>query len=155
DEYLTSIREIEQQIERSEQGQQIEPDFAKPSGIPADFAEHAKVMHDILAMAFQSDVTRVSMLMYAREGSNRVYPVGFSDGHHPITHHRYIPDLMDKVQVINLYHVQQFSYFVKRLSEMEEGDGTVLDHSMIVYGSGISDGNVHNHRDLPTVMLGK
>lgn len=156
DEYFTSIREVEKQIERAESDSGKLPDFERPAGIPDDFAQHARLMHDLMLIAFQADVTRVATLMYAREGSNRAYPeVGFGDGHHPLTHHRNIPDLIAKVQKINQYHVEQFSYFVRKLKAMQEGDGSVLDHSMIVYGSSISDGNVHSHRQLPTVMLGR
>ena len=156
DEYLTAIREVEKQIERVESSSALDPSMDKPSGIPDRFPEHARLMHELIAIAFQADLTRVSTLMYAREGSNRAYPeTGFTDGHHPLTHHRNIADLVAKVQAINQYHVAQFARFIARLKAMPEGDGTVLDHSMIVYGSSISDGNVHSHRALPTAMLGR
>ena len=156
DEYLTAIREVEKQIERVESASALDPTIDKPSGIPDSFPEHVKLMHDLIAIAFQADLTRVSTLMYAREGSNRAYPdVGFTDGHHPLTHHRNIADLVAKVQSINQYHVSQFAQFLARLKAMPEGDGTVLDHSMIVYGSSISDGNVHSHRALPAVLVGR
>jgi hypothetical protein len=156
DEYFTSIRDIEKQLERANSGNQIEPDFERPTGMPENFEAHARLMHDLMVLAFQGDLTRVATLMYAREGSNRAYPeTGFGDGHHPLTHHRNIPELVAKVQKINQHHVTQFSYFVRKLKSIQEGDGTLLDHSMIVYGSSISDGNVHSHRALPTILLGR
>lgn len=157
DEYMTSIREIEKRIIRSEGNeQQKTPELEKPAGVPSDFAEHARLMHDLMIVAFQADITRISTLLYAREGSNRMYPeLGFTDGHHPITHHRYIPELVEKVTQINSYHVEQFAYLVKRMKEIKEGDGTLLDHSMVVYGSSLSDGNAHDHTNLPVVMFGK
>jgi hypothetical protein len=157
DEYFTSIREVEQQIERTNDVKlAIQPEFERPAGIPDKFSVHAKLMHDLIVLAFQGDMTRVATLMYAREGSNSVYDgSGVPDAHHPITHHRNIADLVAKVQMVNQYHVQQFAYLVKRLKSIQEGDGSILDHSMIVYGSSISDGNVHSHRTLPTVMLGR
>jgi hypothetical protein len=113
-------------------------------------------MHDLLVVALQSDITRFSTLLYSREGSNRAYPaLGFTDGHHPITHHRYIPDLVEKVTKINCYHLEQFAYFVGKLKSIQEGDGTLLDHCMIVYGSSLSDGNRHSHEDLPVILLGR
>ena len=113
-------------------------------------------MHDLLVVAFQSDITRISTMLYSREGSNRAYPeLGFTDGHHPITHHRYIPELVEKVTKINCYHLEQFAYFIGKLKSIQEGDGTLLDHCMIVYGSSHSDGNRHSHVDLPTIVVGR
>ncbi len=157
DQYFTAIREIEKRIERAEgDNRQLSPEIDKPTGIPTDFADHVRLMHDLLVVAFQADITRIATVLYSREGSNRAYPVlGFSDGHHPITHHRYIPDLVEKVTQINCYHVEQFAYLVKKLKSIEDGDGTLLDHCMVVYGSSLSDGNVHSHENLPTVMLGR
>ena len=157
DEYLTAIREIEKRIKRVEdENRQLTPEIAKPTGIPNDFADHVRLMHDLLVVALQSDITRVSTLLYSREGSNRSYPsLGFTDGHHPITHHRYIPDLVEKVTKINCYHLEQFAYFIQKLKSIQEGDGTLLDHCMIVYGSSLSDGNRHSHEDLPVIILGR
>ena len=157
DEYLTAIREIEKRIARVEdENRQLTPEIDKPTGIPTDFAEHVRLMHDLLVIAFQADVTRISTLLYSREGSNRAYPtLGFTDGHHPITHHRYIPDLVEKVTKINCFHLEQFAYFIQKLKSIQEGDGTLLDHCMIVYGSSLSDGNRHNHEDLPVIILGR
>jgi hypothetical protein len=157
DEYLTAIREVEKRIKHVEGDEnQPAPEFDKPTGVPANFADHVRLMHDLLIIAFQADITRIATLLYSREGSNRAYPeLGFTDGHHPITHHRYIPDLVEKVTRINGFHVEQFAYFVNKLKSISEGDGTLLDHSMIVYGSSISDGNVHSHVNLPVIMLGR
>jgi hypothetical protein len=157
DEYLTAIREIEKRIQHVEdENRQLTPEMDKPTGIPNDFTDHVRIMHDLLVVALQSDITRISTLLYSREGSNRAYPsLGFTDGHHPITHHRYIPDLVEKVTKINCYHLEQFAYLIKKLKSIQEGDGTLLDHCMIVYGSSLSDGNRHNHEDLPVIILGR
>lgn len=157
DEYLTAIREIERRIVHVERdNRQLTPEIAKPSGIPVNFAEHVRLMHDLLVVAFQSDMTRIATVLYSREGSNRAYPdLGFTDGHHPITHHRYLPDLIEKVTQINCHHLEQFAYLIGKLKSIKEGDGTLLDHSMIVYGSSLSDGNRHSHLDLPTIIVGR
>lgn len=156
DEYLSSVREIERQIALAENDDaQVEPGFEKPHGIPADFAEHFKLMTDIITVAFQADLSRVVTFLVTREGTSRPYrELGISDGHHPLTHHRNQIDMMDKVSAINTYHVTQFSKWMMRLKSMQEGDGSILDNSMIVYGAGLSDGNAHTHNDLPTIMVG-
>lgn len=157
DEYLTAIREIEKRIQHVEnENRQLTPAMDKPTGIPNDFTDHVRLMHDLLVVALQSDITRISTLLYSREGSNRAYPMlGFTDGHHPITHHRYIPDLVEKVTKINCYHLEQFAYFIRKLKSIQEGDSTLLDHCMIVYGSSLSDGNHHSHEDLPVIIVGR
>lgn len=157
DEYLTAIREIEKRIHHVEsENRRLTPAMDKPNGIPGDFAEHVRLMHDLLVVALQADITRISTLLYSREGSNRAYPaLGFTDGHHPITHHRYIPDLVEKVTKINCYHLEQFAYLVKKLKSIQEGDGTLLDHCMLIYGSSLSDGNRHSHEDLPVIIVGR
>jgi hypothetical protein len=157
DEYLSSIREVERQIERAEKdNQQIDPHMDKPYGVPADFAEHFKMMSNMIAIAFQADQTRIVTFLMTREGSSRAYrEIGISDGHHPCTHHRNLPDLMEKTRKINEYHVQQFAGFIEKMKNSKEGDGTLLDNSMIVYGAGLSDPNAHLHEDLPTIIVGK
>ena len=157
DEYLTSIRAIEQQIARAEQDNaQIDPKMEKPYGVPADFAEHFKLMTDMATVAFQADLTRVMTFLVTREGSSRAYrEIGIPDGHHPLTHHKNDPAMMEKVSQINTYHVQQFAGWVEKLRSIREGDGTLLDHSIIVYGAGLSDGNRHLHEDLPTLIAGR
>jgi hypothetical protein len=128
----------------------------KPAGVPYGFMEHVRLMHDLLIVALQSGITRIATLIYAKEGSTRSYPeLGFSDPHHPLTHHRDNEEWIEKVTRINRHHVEQFAYLVGRLKSIREGDATLLDNSMLVYGSSISDGNIHWHRDLPVAMLGR
>jgi hypothetical protein len=157
DEYLTSIREIERQLERAEKENAIlEPTLDKPYGIPADFAEHFKLMTDMITVAFQADQTRVVTFLVTREGSSRAYrEIGIPDGHHPLTHHRNDPAMMEKVAQINEYHVRQFAAWIEKLKAAKEGDASILDNSMIVYGAGLSDGNRHTHEDLPTLIAGR
>jgi hypothetical protein len=157
DEYLFAVREIEQRIEAAEKdNRRVTPGIEKPAGIPITFQEYAKLMFDLQLVAFQTDLTRVSTLMLGREGSMRVYPeIGIPDPHHPLTHHRNNDDWIEKVARINMLHTEMFAYFLKRLKSTPDGDGTLLDHSMIVYGSGLGDGNRHNHDDLPILLAGR
>ena len=157
DEYLSSIRDIERQIEQAEKfGTRVEPGLDKPYGIPADFAEHFKLMTDMLTVAFQADLSRVFTFLVTREGSSRPYrEIGIPDGHHPLTHHRNEPAMMDKVAKINHYHMTHFAKWIEKLKSTQEGDSNLLDNSMIVYGAGLSDGNRHLHHDLPTIILGR
>jgi len=157
DEYLSAIRQVELQLERAEKDTRpIEPGMDKPYGIPADFSEHFKLMSDMVTIAFQADQTRIVTFLMTREGSSRPYrELDIPDGHHPLTHHRNLPDLMEKVRKINEYHVRQFAGFIEKMKATKEGDGTLLDNSMIVYGAGLSDGNAHLHEDLPTIIAGK
>jgi Protein of unknown function (DUF1552) len=156
DEYLTSVREIERRIQLAEQdSREVTPDFEMPSGVPVTFAEYATLMYDIQAVAFQADLTRVATLMIGREGSLRTYPeIGVPDPHHPLTHHQNNPEWIEKITKVNTFHVELFAKFVDRLRAMPEGDGTVLDHSIVVYGSGLADGNEHTHEDLPVLVVG-
>jgi Protein of unknown function (DUF1552) len=157
DEYLTSVREIERRIQLAENDTAPPaPSFEKPAGVPADFADYSRLMFDLMLIAFQTNTTRVSTFMLGREGSQRAYrELGISDSHHPITHHAGKPDLIESVIRINTYHIQQFAYFVDRLKSTPDGDGTLLDHSSIVYGSGLSDGNRHQHNNLPVLLAGR
>src|SRR5262245_1341241 len=157
DEYLSSIREVERQIEKAERdNSQIDPHMDKPYGVPADFAEHFKLMTDMMTIAFQADLTRVMTFLVTHEGTSRAYcELGISDGHHPLTHHRNQEDYIEKVVQINCYHMKQFAAWIEKLKTIKEGDGSLLDHSMIVYGAGLSDGNRHLHEDLPTLIVGK
>ena len=157
DEYLYAIREIELRIAAAEKdNRQITPGIEKPAGIPITFVEYSKLMCDLQLMAFQADLTRISTLMFAREGSMRVYPeLGISDPHHPLTHHRNTPEWIEKVAQINTFHVKLFAEYLQKLKDTKDGDGSLLDHSMIVYGAGISDGNKHNHEDLPILLAGR
>jgi hypothetical protein len=159
DEYLTAVREVERQVQvgekQAEENNVAVPNMPKPEGIPLEFGEHAQLMFNLMAIALQSDITRVSTFMLAREGSNRSYrEIGVPEGHHGLSHHRNDPALMDKIAAINQYHMEQFAMFVNKLQSTPDGDGSLLDHTMIVYGSGISDGNKHNHDDLPVLLAG-
>ena len=157
DEYLTSVRELESRIGRSDK--MVDFDLSgvpRPTGIPKDNREHIRLMFDVLALAFQSDATRVATFVYANEGSTKSYRfIGVPEGHHDLSHHGKDPDKLAKIKKINLYHVEQFAYFLAKLRSIKEGEGNVLDNSMIVYGSGISDGDRHNHDDLPILVVGK
>ena len=157
DEYLTGVREIEQRIERAEK---FGP--AKlPAGVVApemfeNFDEHARLMYDILALAFQTDTTRVSSFIVAHDGSNRPYPsIGIRDGHHDLSHHRNDEAKKQQIAQINRFHTSQFAAFLARLKSIREGDGTLLDNCTILYGSAISDGNKHLHEDLPILVAGR
>jgi hypothetical protein len=157
DEYLTSIRSVETQLEKAERDNaQIDPHMEKPYGVPADFAEHFKLMTDMMTIALQADLTRVMTFLVTHEGTSRAYrELGISDGHHPLTHHQGRMELLDKVTQINCYHVQQFAGWVEKLKSTKEAGGSLLDNCMIVYGAGLSDGNRHLHEDLPTMMVGR
>lgn len=157
DEYLTSVREIERQVQRAEkEGVTIDPGMEKPFGIPPEFNDYFKLMTDMMVAAFQADITRVSTIMIGREGSTRSYrEIGISDGHHPLTHHMGNADMLEKVASINAFHTRLFAEFLTKMKATKDGESNLLDQSMIVYGSGISDGNVHTHDQLPTVLAGR
>ena len=157
DEYLSSIRDIERQLAKAEHANaQVNPGMDKPYGVPADFAEHFKLMTDMMTVAFQADLTRVMTFLVTREGTSRAYrEIGIADGHHPLTHHQNKPEMMEKVAQINTYHMTQFAAWIEKLKSIRDGDGTLLDNSMIVYGAGLSDGNRHTHEDLPTLIAGR
>src|SRR5258708_4595124 len=137
DEYLTSVREIEQQVERSEKnGVVIDPGIDKPFGVPTEFPDYFRLMTDMMLIAFKADITRISTIMIGREGSVRPYPeIGVSDGHHPLTHHMGNMQMLDKVRQINSLHLKLFAEFVQKMKNTKEGDSNLLDQSMIVYGS--------------------
>lgn len=157
DEYLSSIREIEQRIERAEADMTgLVPTIDKPSGIPVAYADYVNLMFDLQLIAFQTDMTRVVTLMMGREGSMRTYPeIGVPDPHHPLTHHRGNAEWIERVTKVNAMHMELFAGFIKKMKETPDGDGSLLDHSMIVYGSGLSDGNRHTHEDLPVLIVGR
>jgi Protein of unknown function (DUF1552) len=157
DEYLDGIRDIERRIQKAEQQSATMklPLMERPASIPDEFEDHARLMSDLMVIAFQTDMTRVVSFMMAREGSNRSYrTIGVSDGHHSVTHHQNDPEKIAKTMKINELHVRSFSYLLDRLDATPDGDGTLLDHSLILYGSSISDGNTHTHHDLPLVLAG-
>ena len=157
DEYLEGIRDIERRIQKAEQQSatmQV-PLLERPSGIPDEFEEHAKLMSDLMVMAFQTDMTRVVSFMMAREGSNRSYrSIGVPDGHHSVTHHQNDPEKIAKTMKIDQLHVKTFSYLLSKMDATKDGDGTLLDHTMMLFGSSIGDGNAHTHHDLPLVLVG-
>jgi len=155
-EYLDAVRDVERRIQKAEDQSARElPVVEQPAGIPSTFEEHARLMFDLLALAYQTDMTRVSTFMLGKEVSVRAYPeIGVPDAHHPVSHHQNNPEQMAKLGRINAFHVQQFAYFLKRLQSTPDGDGTLLDQSMLLYGSGISDSNVHLHDNLPLVLVG-
>jgi Protein of unknown function (DUF1552) len=158
DEYFTGVREIERRLvlaEKSTVGDRL-AGSDKPTGVPNDFGEHMRLMFDMMFLAFQADLTRVVTFMVANDGSNRGYKdIGVPEGHHDCSHHGGDPKKLAKVQAINQYHVEQLGYFLNKMQSIKEADGTMLDNSMIVYGAGISDGDRHNHDDLPILMAGK
>ncbi len=155
--YLENVREIERRIQRAELSQGDE-DLAlpeRPAGVPFEFEDHIKLMYDLLALAYQANVTRVATFMVAREVSNRTYPqVGVSDGHHAISHHQNRAEKMEKNVKIQTYHVSLLRHFIEKLKNTPDGDGSLLDHSLFVYGSNMSNSNAHDHFPLPNLVIG-
>jgi hypothetical protein len=157
DEYLDAVREIERRIQSAEaKGAQDIALPERPTSIPDSYDEHARLMFDLQVLAFQADMTRIASMIVARELSGLSYPsIGVSDGHHNVSHHRDDPDLIDKKTRIDTHHVQLFAEFCEKLAATPDGDGTLLDHSLILYGSGMGDGNLHRHENLPCLTVGK
>lgn len=157
DEYLFSLREVEKRIQAAEGKPVPSPGIPAPDrSIPTDFGEHARIMMDLMTLAFQTDSTRVATLLLALEQSPRAYPeIGIPEAHHGLTHHQGDPEKIAKVLEINCYHMKQFAYLLGKLKATPDGDGSLLDHVMITYGSGLSDGNAHDHADLPLVLAGR
>ena len=153
--YLDAIRDVERRIQIAEtQASREAPTLERPAGIPTAFDEYARLMFDLQVLAFQTDLTRVSTFMMGRESSDRAFPeIGIPDAHHPLSHHRNDPEKIEKVFRINVYHSKVFAYFLEKMRDTPDGDGSLLDHSMIVYGSAISDGNLHSYQDLPTLIF--
>jgi hypothetical protein len=157
DEYLTSVRELEQRIGRAAQAaRQPKPAVAAPAGIPKDFAEHVRLMFDLLVLAFRTDTTRIATFMLANDGNNRSYPmIGVGEGHHELSHHQGRAETLAKIAKIDRYLVEQLAYFLTQLKSVPEGDEHLLHHAMVLYGSGLSDGNRHDHHNLPIVLAGR
>lgn len=155
-EYLEGVRELERRIQKMEQQTDLATSAADlPVGIPDAFDEHVKVMFDLQVLAYQADLTRVSTFLMSRETSQRTYPqVGVPDAHHGLSHHGDDPGHLAKLAIIDKYHVELFGYFLKKLAATPDGNGSLLDHSLIVYGSCLSNGNNHSHRNLPTLLAG-
>jgi len=158
EEYLAGVREIEKRLETVET-ESLKAALAgvqKPGGVPPDYGEHIRLMGDMMVLAFQADLTRIATFMFANDGSNRSYNmIGVSEGHHDMSHHGNDTYKLEQKRKIDLFHMQQLAYILKKMDSIKELDGTLLDNSMIVYGAGISDGNKHNHDDLPILMAGR
>ena len=155
--YLDTVREVERRIQKAEAGTQDQalPDLDRPVGVPAAYADHARLMFDLQVLALQGDVTRVITFQLARETSNRTYTeIGVSDPHHPLTHHGNDPDKIARMAKINAFHVSLFAYFLEKLKATPEGDGSLLDHALYLYGSGMGNPNVHDHVNLPVLVAG-
>jgi Protein of unknown function (DUF1552) len=156
--YLETVREVERRIQKAEASaaDQPLPDLDRPVGVPAVYADHARLMFDLQVLAMQGDVTRVMTFQLARETSNRTYTeIGVPDPHHPLTHHGNDPDKIARMAKINAFHVSLFAYFVEKLKNTPEGDGTLLDHGLFLYGSGMGNPNVHDHVNLPIIVAGR
>jgi hypothetical protein len=155
--YLDTVREVERRIQKAEASteENVLPDLDRPAGVPAAYADHAKLMFDLQVLALQADVTRVITFQLARETSNRTYPeIGVPDPHHPLTHHGNDPEKIARMAKINAFHVSLFAYFLEKLKATPEGNGTLLDHSLYLYGSGMGNPNVHDHVNLPILVAG-
>ena len=155
-EYLTSVRELEKRIERDEKQWANLSDYKSPEGIPGNYKEHLRIMFDMMALAYQSDSTRISSFLMAHDGSNRSFrDIGVPEGHHSLSHHRNDPDKIKKLARIDNFYSEQLAYFLEKLSTTKEMDGSrLIDHCMIIFGGGISDGNRHRHSDLPVLLAG-
>ncbi|MCH9021848.1 MAG: DUF1552 domain-containing protein [Planctomycetes bacterium] len=157
DQYIQSIREVERRIQKAESDVDAKalPDLERPLGVPASFADHAKLMFDLQVLAMQGDITRVTTFQLARETSERSYPeLGVSESHHPLSHHGNDPKKIEKMARINQFHVSLFAYFLKKLNETPDGDGTLLSNTLCLYGSGMGNPNIHDHTNLPMIIAG-
>ncbi|MCA9299218.1 MAG: DUF1552 domain-containing protein, partial [Phycisphaerales bacterium] len=156
DEFQESVREIERRVQQAQAEQADLPDVEVPTGIPREASRHIDLMYDMLLLAFRMDVTRVSTLMVGTGGSNRTFPeIGVMDGHHHLSHHRNNTEMVEKIRRIDAFYTERFASFVERMRSTPEGEGSLLDSCMIMYGSGICDGNRHNHENLPIIMAGR
>jgi hypothetical protein len=158
DEYLSSLRELEVRIVRASQLPEAKAPngLVIPGGVPQDYQEHLRLMSDLLVLAFQADLTRIASFVYANDGSNRSYRmINVSEGHHDLSHHGGNKEKQEKIRQINRFHISQFAYLMEKMNAVQEGEGTLLDNSMLVMGAGISDGNRHNHDELPILLAGK
>jgi hypothetical protein len=155
--YLDSIREVERRIQKAETDTKDTPmpDLDRPMGVPAAYADHARLMFDLQLLAYQGDITRITTFQIARETSNRSYPeIGISDPHHPLSHHGDNPEKIEKMSKINAFHVSLFAEYLERLKNTPEGNGSLLDNVLLLYGSGIGNPNIHNHSNLPVIVAG-
>ena len=154
--YLESLRDVERRIQKAEEQSSKEvPEVGRPVGIPDGFEPHVRLLYDLQLLAFQSDLTRVTTLMYGREQNGRPYPqIGVPEPHHPLTHHQNQPEKMEKCTKIQTYHVKLFADYVDKLRSTPDGDGSLLDHVILLYGAGISHSDRHTHGPLPTLVVG-
>ena len=154
--YLDSVRDIERriQIEEAQSDREL-PEVPQPAGIPIEFEEYANLMFDLMAVAFQADLTRVSTYLFGREKSVRTYPqIGVPEAHHSVSHHQQRPEQLEKLTRINAFHMKMFARFLEKLGSIQDGDGSLLDNSILLYGAGMSNSNAHRPRDLPIVLAG-
>lgn len=156
DEYLTSLRNVERRIQKAEdQSTREMPDVPRPAGIPDSFEEHVGLLYDLQLLAFQSDLTRVITFMYGREQTGRSYPqIGIPEPHHPLTHHQNDPIKMAKCATIQRYHIRLFADYLEKLRNTRDGDASLLDNTILLFGAGISNSDRHTHGPLPTLVLG-
>src|SRR5215472_7954733 len=154
--YLASLRDVERRIQKAEEQSSKElPEVAQPAGIPADFDSHVRLLYDLQLLAYQADLTRVITFMYGREQTARPYPqIGIPEPHHPLTHHQQNPEKMEKCAKIQRYHIALFAQYLEKLRNTPDGDGSLLDHAILLYGSGISNSDRHTHGPLPTFLVG-
>lgn len=157
DEYYTAVREVERRIERAEKFRIATPEIDKPNGVPAAYQEHIRAMYELMALAFQTDSTRISSFILAHDGSNRAFPeIGVPEGHHHMSHHNRKEHNLAQVAKIDAFYIEQFSWFLEKMRSLDDGNGQcVLDNSMIVYGAGINDGDRHSHDDVPVILAGR
>jgi hypothetical protein len=157
EEYLTSVREMETRLQRHKTEQRtLAPPMPKPTGIPKEYADHLRTLADLMILAFQADITRISTFAFANEGSNKSYKfIGVSEGHHDLSHHGGNKEKLEKIASINQFHLSHLAYVLGKLKSIREGEGSMLDHTMLLYGSGIGDGNRHNHDELPILLAGR
>ena len=156
-EYLDTVREVERRIQKAEASiaDSHLPDLERPVGVPAKYSDHAKLMMDLQVLAWQGDVTRVTVFQLARETSNRAYTeIGIGEGHHPLTHNGGNAEMLAKCARINAFHVSLFAYLLEKLKATSDGDGNLLDHSILLYGSGMSNADLHDHTNLPILVAG-
>ncbi len=156
DEYFSAIRDVEQRIERAEKFRTVVPEIDKPNGVPRDHQEHIHSMFELMALAFQTDSTRIATFMLAHDGSNRAFPeIGVPEGHHHISHHGKSEHKLSQIAKIDTFYAERFAWFLAKMKDLKDGEESLLDNSMIVYGSGIHDGNRHSHSDVPIILAGR
>jgi hypothetical protein len=155
DEYLTAVRDVERRIGQAEKFRVEVPEDQRPNGVPETHREHIRLMYEMMLLAFQTDTTRIASFLLAHDGSNRSFPeIGVNSAHHELSHHRSDPGNLAQIAQIDRFYVEQFAWFLEKLKNTRDGEGSLLDHSMIVYGGAIADGNRHNHDDLPILLAG-